>query len=119
DEAILTDGHELADERMRLHTRSRADHGTLLDLGERADEAIVANSAAVEVAGFDDLDPGAERHVTNPDLMKFGGAHDATPRRLSLGAKCNATSWPVSIDSYSAVINSRLLRPSRPSTRAA
>jgi hypothetical protein len=31
--------------------------------------------------------------------MELGPVHEMTPSRQSRGAKCSATSWPVSIDS--------------------
>ena len=60
DEAVLADRHQLADEGMRLHARARADHRALLDFGERPDKAVVADPAAIEIAGLDDLDARAE-----------------------------------------------------------
>src|SRR6185437_295309 len=97
DEAILADGDELADEGMRLHARTCADHRALLDLGEGTNKTIIADAAAIEIAGLDHLHARAEGDVTNAGLVQLGCVHDVIPSRLSLGAKCNDTSSPVSI----------------------
>ena len=70
----------------------------LLDFGERSDKAVIADLAAIEVAGLDDLDPRAEFDVAHAALMHLRLVHDATPSRLSRGVKRSATSWPVSIE---------------------
>ena len=92
DEAILADRHQFADERMRLHAGAGADADALLDFGKRPDKAIVADLAAVEIAGLDDLDPRAELDVAHADMMHVRLVHDATPSRLSRGVKCSETS---------------------------
>ncbi|OIQ62953.1 hypothetical protein GALL_555110 [mine drainage metagenome] len=99
DKTVLADRHQLADESMRLHAGSGADRRTLLDLGKRTDEAIVADLAAIQVARLDDLDPRAEFDVAHAALMHLRPVHDATPSRLNRGVKRSATSSPVSIDS--------------------
>ena len=99
DEAVLADGHQLADEGMRLHARARADYRALLDFGEGADEAVVADAAAIEIAGLDHLHARAEGDVADAGLVQLGPVHDTTPSRLSFGVKCSGTSCPVSIDS--------------------
>src|SRR5262249_50056561 len=98
DEAILADADELADETVRLHARAGADDDVLLYLGERPDEAAVADRATVEITGFDDLDAGAETDVVDTNLVALA-AHEAMPRRLRRGMKWSDTSCPVSMDS--------------------
>ena len=84
---------------MRLHARAGTDHHALLDFRERPDKAVVADLAAVDIAGLDDLDPRAEIYVAHAGLMHLRPVHDATPRRPSRGVKRSGTSSPVSIDS--------------------
>ncbi len=99
DKTILADRDQLADKGMRLHPGAGADRGALLDLGKRPDKAIVADPAAVEVAGLHDLDPRAELDVANAGMLQVRLVHDATPSLHSRGVKCSGTSSPVSIDS--------------------
>ncbi|MGX1283756.1 hypothetical protein AB7M50_002881 [Bradyrhizobium elkanii] len=99
DETILADGNELADEGMRLHPCARPDDDALLDFCEGADEAVVAELAAIEVAGLNDLDAFAEGDIAHAGLMHLRPVHETTPSRLSRGVKRSATSSPVSIDS--------------------
>jgi hypothetical protein len=63
DEAVVTDGHEVADERMRLNPAPAADGGATLDLDERADERVGTNAASVQVRGLDHRDVLAEFDV--------------------------------------------------------
>src|SRR5688572_14471039 len=116
DHAVLADLHQLADERVGLHFRARSDRDALLDLDERTDEDIIREPAAVQIGRLDDRHVAAERHVHEGRLPDAGLAHARAPRRHRLGRKRSATSLPVSIDSYMALMSSRLLRPSRPST---
>src|SRR5262249_28759505 len=76
DEAVLADGHEFADEGMRLYARARTDLGALLDLGEGTDEAIVADAAAIEIAGLHHLRARAEGDVADAGLVQLGLVHD-------------------------------------------
>src|ERR1700722_11681654 len=99
DETIFAERDQFADKGMRLHAAAGADHGPLLDFCEGSDEAVIADLAAIEVAGRDDLDPGAEFDIAHTALMPLRLVHDATPRRLNRGVKRRATSWPVSMDS--------------------
>src|SRR5882757_4459484 len=99
DEAVLADGDQLANEGMRLHAGARPDDDALLDLGERADEAVVTELASIKIARLDDLDACAERDVADACLMHLRPGHDTTPSRPSRGMKRSATSAPVSIDS--------------------
>ena len=99
DKTILADRDQFADKGMRLHAGTRADHHALLDFGKRPDKAVIADLAAVEIAGLDDLDPRAEFDVAHTTLMHLGLVHDTTPSRLNRGVKRSGTSWPVSIDS--------------------
>ena len=72
----------------------------LLDFGERPDEAVVADPAAIEIARLDDLDPRAEFDVAHAGLMRICGWFTTPlPSRLSRGVKRSGTSSPVSIDS--------------------
>jgi hypothetical protein len=63
DEAVFADRHELADEGMGLHPGTGANYRAFLNLRKRADETIVANTAIIDVARLDYLDPRAEFHV--------------------------------------------------------
>jgi hypothetical protein len=65
DKAILADCHQFANEGMRLHPRARADCDALLDLGKWADEAIVTDPAAVQIARLDNSYPRAENDATH------------------------------------------------------
>jgi hypothetical protein len=82
-----------------LHPGARADADTLLDFRKRPDKAIIADVAAIEIAGFDDLGPRTKFDVADASLMQVRFVHDTTPRRLRRGVKCSGTSRPVSIDS--------------------
>jgi len=99
DKAVLADRDEFADEGMRLHPRAGTNHDAFLDFGERPDKAVVADSAAVEIARLDDSDACAEINVAHARLMYLWPGHEATPSRPSRGAKRSGTSAPVSIDS--------------------
>ena len=99
DKTVLADRHQFADEGMGLHPGAGADHRAFLDFRKRPDKTVIADLAAVEIAGLDDPDPRAEFDVAHAGLMQFGLVHDATPSRLSRGVKRSETSWPVSIDS--------------------
>jgi len=99
DKAVIADRHQFADEGVGLHPGAGADHHAFLDFRERSDEAVVADLASVKIAGLHDPDPRAEFDVAHGGLIQLRLAHDATPSRLSRGAKRSATSWPVSIDS--------------------
>ncbi len=123
DEAIAADGNEFADEAVRLYARPRANGHAALDFDERTDEAVVADLAVVDVDRFDDFNIGAESHASDANLLEnwlIGNfcVHGASPRRHWRGLNLSWTSRPVSMDSYSALISDRLLRPSNPSTKA-
>ena len=57
----------------------RAPIHAFLDLGERPDKTVVADSAAVDVARFDQFYPGAKFDVADADLVQVRLVHDATP----------------------------------------
>src|SRR5262245_27314028 len=62
---------------MRLDTRPLADHNTFLDFNERADEAIVADGAFVEIDGFNNDNSGAKVDVSDLGLTNVGTTHEA------------------------------------------
>jgi len=85
---------------MRLHARSRTDYDAGLDLGERSDETVIGDLAAIEIAGLDQLDALTELDVAHAGLVHLRRAvHVSTPSLLRRGSKRSATSCPVSIDS--------------------
>jgi hypothetical protein len=62
-EAVIADFDQLTDESVRLNLGALTDTTILLDFHKRADEAAVANAAAVKVRGLDDRDIHTEIHV--------------------------------------------------------
>jgi hypothetical protein len=74
-ETVIADLDEFTDHRMRLNARSMADHHTILDLYERADKAVIADTARVKVDRLNDLDSGAKRNVANLGFVDSRMAH--------------------------------------------
>jgi hypothetical protein len=74
-ETVIADLHEFTNHRMRLNPRSMADHHTSLDLNKRADKAVIADVAFVEVDRLNDLYSGAKRDVANLGFMYVRTAH--------------------------------------------
>lgn len=62
DKTRFPEGDVFADKAVRLNFTARADADVALDLHERADEDIVAEPAAVKIAGFyhGDVAPGVD-----------------------------------------------------------
>lgn len=62
DKARFAEGNVFADKAVRLNFTACADADVALDLHERADEDIVAEPAAVQIAGLDngDVAPGVD-----------------------------------------------------------
>jgi hypothetical protein len=50
-------------------TRVRADHRTLLNVGERPDKTVVADLAAIQVAGLDQPDARPELDIAYASVM--------------------------------------------------
>jgi len=99
DKTILTDCDQLADKGMRLNATARADHRASLDFGKGSDETIIADFAAIEVAGLDDFDSRAEFDVTHAALMPFRLVQGTTPSLLNPGMEQRTASWPILIAS--------------------
>ena len=76
-EAVVTDGDEFADERMRLNPASSADGCSLLYLNERSDEGIVANVTAIQVCRLYDGHIRAELYANEPDRKSPDRIHVA------------------------------------------
>jgi len=62
-EAIVSDFHELADKPVRLNAASFTDDGPPLDFYEWPDEAIVSDSATIEIYWFNDRDSLPKAYV--------------------------------------------------------
>ena len=84
DEAIISNGHEFANESVTLHACARANTGPALNLYEGAYEHIVAQCATIEVHGFDQCDVFTELNVDNTVLVDSGLAHGEGVANLSL-----------------------------------
>jgi len=100
DEAIFSNRDKFANEGMRLNACSRSDNNIGLDLGERANEAVIGNLAAIEIARLNHLDALTELDVAHAGLVYLRlSVHGSTPSLLRRGSNRSATSCPVSIDS--------------------
>src|SRR5262249_24631595 len=85
---IVADGDKFADEAVRLDAAVAANHDAFLDFNKRANEAVVADDAAVKVHGLDDGDIPPERYIDDTDFLERGLVHDhdqgfATARKVS------------------------------------
>jgi len=74
-EAIIANRHHIANEGMGLDPAAFSHHGSALDFNKRADEAIVANDATIEINGLNDGDLFAERDVHHPSMLNFWFSH--------------------------------------------
>ena len=83
---------------MRLDPRPCTNMHGLLDFGERANKAIVADITPIKIAWLDDLYSRAEDYVLYTDMLDVRFGHGTAPSRLRRGLKRNATSRPVSIE---------------------
>ena len=87
--ALLADRYELADEGVRLHLGSRADHDPALNLHERSNGAAVAQGAFVQVDGLHDSDVLPACHSTSRRLADsrcvIQEGHALHPSRHRLG----------------------------------
>src|SRR5437899_10935446 len=71
DEAIIADGHQFADERMRLDAGAFANGHFALNFHKRADKTIVTDAAAVKIYGLNHLDVSPELHIHDATVQDF------------------------------------------------
>jgi hypothetical protein len=74
-EAIVTNGHQFTDKSVRLNPTAFPDRRIALNLYERTDEAIISDSAAVEVRWSNDFDVVAKLHVYDTRRQDFRFTH--------------------------------------------
>ena len=70
--AIVTDGYQVTDEGVRLNPAAFADSCTLLYLNEWANEAVIANFAAVEIDRLYDSYILTKVNIDDSDMTKIG-----------------------------------------------
>ena len=99
--SILAHGLRLAQRGISVFP-CRGDKKPLTEHGFKdasTDKAIITDSAAIEIARFDDFHACAESNILQPDVLDSQFGHGIAPRRQRRGLKRNATSRPVSTDS--------------------
>jgi hypothetical protein len=74
-EAIVANRHHIANEGVGLDPAAFSHHGSALDFNKRADEAVVAYDATIEINGLNDGDLFAERDVHHPGMLDFWFSH--------------------------------------------
>ncbi len=84
DEAILTNGHKLANECVALHTGSCTDGYASLDFHEGAHKHAITQCATIEIDGLNQCDVLAELDVDDSVLVDSGLAHVYGVGNLSL-----------------------------------
>jgi hypothetical protein len=65
-----------------------ADAHTLLDLDERADEAVVSDPALVEIDGLDNFCAGTELNIPDLALVDLRAVHGVVRSSRPYGGKC-------------------------------
>ena len=75
DEAVISNGHEFANESVTLHACARANRGAALNFHEGAYEHVVTQCASIEVDGFDQCDVIAKLNIDDAVLVDSGLAH--------------------------------------------
>ena len=84
DEAVISNGHEFANESVGLHSGSRANGDASLDFYKGTDKHAVAQCATIEIDRFNQCDVLAELNVDDAVLVDSGLAHDEGGGNLSL-----------------------------------
>ena len=103
-EAIVAEGDEITDERMRLYSAAVAYRSTSLNLDEWPYEAVGAYGASINVHRLYDLTTRSEDGVDDAGRQPnrrvgFPRVHLGCPKRQRCGEKRNGTERPVSTDS--------------------
>ncbi len=117
DEAIFSYVNQFTDERVRLNLCEITDIDVFLYFNKRANKYITPNGTPIKVDWIDDCHAIPKFNVDNTGLFDSGLIQNAPPSLQCFGRKRKLTSLPVSIDSYIALMSSRLFLPTRPSTR--
>ena len=76
DEAVISNGHEFANESVGLNSGSRANGDASLDFYKGTDKHAVAQCATIEIDRFNQCDVLAELNVDDAVLVDSGLAHD-------------------------------------------
>ena len=98
-ETVVTNGDEVANERVRLDATPCADRRATLNLHERADKRPCTDPTSVQVHRPDHAHAFTEIDVDNVSVEESWPDHWARPNRHSLGTNLSLTSHPVSTDS--------------------
>src|SRR5262249_38232559 len=120
DSVRFTDVHLVSGLKVSPDDVARVDHRMRPDDGVVTDASLEFSFTCAARRRPDNTEVFDNRVVSENDVVEESvSAHDASPSLQRRGRKRSWTSLSVSIDTYRAVINSRDLRPSRPSTSAA
>jgi hypothetical protein len=76
DEAVVSNGDEFTDERVRLNPAPLADIYSLLYLYKWPNEAVVSNRASVEINRLHNSNIFAKRYIDNPRVPDFWLCHE-------------------------------------------